>query len=160
MTVAIINDYVVDRRMKLFFDQEDFDLLEEQWGVKDEILVDLQGTSLFAGRTTWAELDALHYRILIATTMAKTFALIEEGREDAANAALESMTFLITALVRCIEERGECHVEMLRLVRVGEIDLVVEYQASLSMEEELPKAKAMSRTKSGGIEVVVDNSQR
>lgn len=157
MTVAIINDYVVDRRMKMFFDQEDFEILEEQWGVKDEILVDLQHTSLFFGRERWSELDPIHYRILIATTMAKTFALIEEGKEEQANGALESMTFLISGLVRCIEERGECHVEMIRLVRVGELDLVVEYQASLSMEEDLPKTKTVGKSRSG-IQVVVDNS--
>ncbi len=158
MTLAIINDYVVDRRMKLFFDDEDWDLLDDQWTIKDEILVDLQATSLFSGRTTWAELDPMHYRLLIASTMSKVFALLEEGKGDKANAALESMTFLISALVRCIQERGDCHVEMIRLVRVGEIDLVVEYEASLSMEEEAPRTKAIGKSKSGGIQVVVDNS--
>jgi hypothetical protein len=157
LTLAIINDYVVDRRMKLFFDQDDYDMLEEQWDVKDEILVDLQSTSLFAGRMTWAALDPMHYRLLIATTMSKTFAFIDEEKEAEANAAVESLTFLVSALIRCIEDRGDCHVEMIRLVRVGDLDLVVEYQASLSMEEDLPKARVHAKP-AKGIQVVVDNS--
>lgn len=157
MTLAIVNDYVVDRRLKLYFDQEDFDIVEEQWELEDELLMDLQGTVMFQGLTTWSALEPMHFKLLIATTMAKTFALIDEDKTEEANGAVESLSFLISALIRCIQERGNCHVEMIRLVRVGEIDLAVEYQAAIAMEEEMPRARKVGQS-TKGISVVVDNS--
>lgn len=153
MALAIINDYVVNRRLKLHLDQDDFAVADENWNVPDSLLVDLQHTKTFHGYNTWSSLEPQHYRFMIVTNIAKAFDAIADDLEEA-QVTIRSLSFLICCMVRCLELRADCHVEMIRFSRVGAMDLAVEFEAALSMEETL-------RTKiadSPGLSVVVDNS--
>jgi hypothetical protein len=157
MALAIINDYVVSRRMKLFLDEDDFAILNDNWETENELLVDLQHTQAFSGKTRWCDLAPFHYKFMIATNIAKAFQQIKDDEVIEANAVVRSLNFLICGLIRCIEERAECHIEMIRFARVGSMDVAVEFEAALAMEESI-KGGPVEVEKQPGLSVVVDNS--
>lgn len=156
MALAIINDYVVNRRMKLYLDEDDFQFLEDNWNNQDELLLELQHTQMFSGVTRWCDLSPHHYKFMIATNIAKAFQQIKDEEMTEANAVVRSLNFLICGLIRCIEARAECHIEMIRFARVGSLDVAVEFEAALAMEEEIKSGELLD--KQPGLSVVVDNS--
>lgn len=135
MTIAIINDYVLNRRIKLMLTEEDFEPADTNWDVTDSILAELQPNGFFNGFTTWASLEPFHYRVMLARNIAKLFADVVPGHAVPMQSDTAiSLTFLTCALVRCIEKRTGCHVELIRLVRLGPVELAVEFEAALAIE--------------------------
>ena len=158
MALAIINDYVTSRRMKLHLDPEDFKMVDDNWGSEDKLLIDLQKIDIFRNRTRWFDLEPMHYRLMIANNISRAFSEVE-GSLVSSETIVKSLSFLICALIRCIELRADCHIEMIRLVRVDEIDLAVEFQASLAMEEDIngPEEVTPATDDGPGLKIVVDN---
>lgn len=159
MTLAIINDYVLNRRLKLILDEDDFAIVDTNWSSPDELLAGLQHTETFKGRHCWADLEPFHYRIMIVQNIGKVLADVGVAEQlELTSIGMRSLSFLICALVRCLEHRAESHIEMIRLVRVGDIDMAVEYEAALSMETNLPPSEPEKAK--GPFAIVVDNTDR
>jgi hypothetical protein len=154
MTTVIINDYVIDRRVNIMLDANDFEIAERVLAVPepDELLMQLQHLETFQGRTHLSHLEPFHYRVMITMNLKKV-AAIRGVSIDLADPAVKSLVFLVACLILCLEKRADSHIELLKLNRVGELDVTVEFSALMSIEDKTPKKK-----KKGGITVVVDNT--
>lgn len=157
MVNVVINDYVNKKRVKLLFLPGDFDVVREQWYEISPTLSRLQSLELFEGRTRWCELTPTHFRLLVAKGLLSASFLEEEERLNDDNPVVSSLNFMICMMIFCIEEQGECQIELLRINRVGEMDLAVEYTAAMQMEPNVsPPKHAAKRNK---FSVAVDNTK-
>ncbi len=157
MVSVVINDYVVNKRVKLFFLPHDFELIQSKWEDTDATLERLQRIEFFKGRTRWCDLRPAHLRLMVAKNLLSASFLAEEDRVDDENPIVSSLNFLICTLVYCIEKTGDCHVESLKINRIGEMEVAVEYQAALEMEA--PMKAPAPKPKKDPFTVVVDNTK-
>lgn len=154
MTLVIINDYLKNRRMRLFYDKADFVLVDGVWENRDRLLVELQDTDAFRGRERWCDLAPYHFRMMVTKNLAQVAALGDGDTLDLDNPIVQSLNFLICGLIRCLEKASESQIETMKLVRVGDLDVSVEYQSVMLMD-----SKPAPRRKRGkDISVVVDNT--
>lgn len=153
---VIVNDYEGGVRMTMLFRPEEFNVIDEHWEQEDTLLRDLQFHRIFKGRTRWCDLSPTHFRIMIANNLSKVAELPAQQREDFSNPVMLSLNSLIAGLVRCIEKRGECMLETLRIHRVSDGEVAFDYSASLSMVVDFSPEE--DDDPSGGIRVIVDNT--
>lgn len=142
MTHVVINDYVMHQRVDLFFTREDFKAVEEVWNDEDRLLVDLQKTSYFEGRTRWSELDPFHFRMMLTKNFQRVASLPEAERGDSEHAYVKSLHFLICGLILALEKRSDSSIETMKFQRVGEYDLSVEFSSVMEMHVPTVKASA------------------
>ena len=158
MSLVVINDYVLNRRIKFYLDHDDFEILDENWTDTDMLLVRLQMTETFNGRSRWCDLEPFHYRIMAVKNIIKVFEAVGVGSEIRMDSdSMKSLKFILCGMIRCLEKRADMHIELLRLVRVGHLDMAVEFEAALTMEITPPKKKV---TKKGEFSIVVDNTDK
>ena len=152
--LVLINDYVVNRRVKFTLDPEDFEIIDLVWDTPHQLLLDLQQNDFFRGRTTWAELDPFHFKAMLIKKLAH---IADQETEvlDLESPPVKGLLFLLCGLTRSIEKRSESHLEMVRLVRVGPSDVSIEYQGVMSME-----APFKSKPKPEGLSIVIDNTDK
>lgn len=151
MTTVIVNDYVLNRRVNIVLDANDFAIADRLLASPepDELLLELQHLDTFKGRTRVADLEPWHLRVMVTMNLAK----VPPGESfDLGDPIVRSLLFLIATLIRCLERRADGHIEMLKLNRVGEHDLTIEFSGLLSMEDKKPKKRKR------GISLVVDNT--
>lgn len=158
MANVIINDYVTSKRVKLIFLAEDYEIVNDRWESKPEILGNLQEHEFFEGCFRWCDLSSAHFRVLIANHLDSVSYLAEEDRVDDENPLVSSLNFLICALVRCIEIAADCHIEFLKLNRVGEHEVAVEFYAAMQMEI-VPRRKRKKKKTDDPFAVVIDNTK-
>ncbi len=150
MTLVILLDHDDGHRVEVMLGPDDHDRLDASWHAGDRLLTELQNNEFFAGRSNWCDLDPWHFTQLIERNLAKMTALslIERGNPD--HAVMRSMTFLLTGLVRCIEERCQSIVELLRVTRVHASAVTFDYTATMNHA-------VMSPRRPVGFKVVVNN---
>lgn len=151
MTLVLINDYVMDKRIKLFFSHEDFAITDGEWESKDALLRDLQRHSVFEGRERWCDLEPFHYRLMITKSLEVTANMSDAERLGQDDLRLRSLNFLICCLIRCVEQKADSHIELLKIHRVEDLEVSFEYSAVMSME--MPRSKPKK-----GFSVIVDNT--
>ena len=157
MASILINDFVTNKRVKLFFLPDDFELVDEQWDREDRLLVHLQSMEFFKGRTRWGDLETPHFRLLIAKNLQHAATLTEEERMNDEHPVVSSLNFLICALMRSIEKRNDCHVELMRINRISDLDIAIEFTGALSMEVVSPPSSPQKKI--DPFSVVVDNTK-
>lgn len=131
MTGVVINDYVINKRITLFFIPEDYALVDHNWQSTDPVLLNLQHIALFSGRTRWCDLEITHFRLLVAKNLQNAAMLATDDRMDDDNPIVSSLNYLICCLIRCIEIAGVCSLESMRINRLGDIEITIEYTASV-----------------------------
>lgn len=151
MTLVVLLDHEDGHRAEITLGQDDHEELDAVWTKPDRLLVELQSNEFFAGRSRWCDLDPWHYTQLIERNMAKLTALSLLDRGDPRNPVVHSMTGLLTGLVRCLEERCQCIVELLRVTRVHATAVTFDYTATMNHA-------VMSPRRPVGFKVVVDNA--
>jgi hypothetical protein len=161
MSSVIINDYVENKRIKLFFLPDDFAMIDERWGDEDPVLQSLQTFDFFLGRSRWRDLEPAHFRLLVAKNLQNAAFLAEEDRLDDDNPVVSSLNFLICAFIRCIENTIDGHVELIRLNRVGDLEVAVEFTAALRMEAATikPQPPLPPKKDTDPFSIVVDNTK-
>ena len=155
MTHVVINDYTLHQRTDLFFTREDFEEVENHWYDEDELLVGLQNNVYFTNRKRWSDLEPFHYRIMVTKILQQVGDLADEERGDVDNPTVKSLHFLLCGLIISLEKRSDSSIEFLKVLRVGEYDVSIEFQSVMQMV--LPPIKSQQST-INGITVVVDNS--
>lgn len=157
-TSCFITDYTTNRRSSLFFKQADFATVEHSWEKQDALLLDLSDTiELFADRTTWASLEAIHWQILIATNLREVTRLPIDEQEDPTNPTVFSLHCMIMGLIICLEERcGYASIDTMKITRVADLDC--HYDIGMTMvtvraPEETEKPKP-------AFSVIVDNTDK
>jgi hypothetical protein len=156
MTYVIINDFIDNKRTKLLYLDEDFDLPAQVWDKSDQLLQDLQYLETFSGRLRWRDLDPIHYRDMIAKNLQYVATMPDDERLDEEHPVVSSLNFLICALIYCLEKRTDSHLEWMKINRVGDVEVSIEFHAEMQLETIYPgKKKADTPT---GFSVVVDNT--
>ncbi len=156
MTLVIINDFVTDKRVTMLYLSDDFEPVITHWRSQDTLLRDLQYLSSFAGRTRWCDLEPVHFREMIAKNLQYIGKLPEAERLDEENPVVSSLNFLICTLIYCWEKRTDSQVDMVKINRVGDTDVSIEFSAEMKMDvSPLEKMKADTHS---GISVIVDNT--
>lgn len=152
MTTVVINDLAADQRHVILFHRpHDFQRADALWENEDEILRGLQHTDFFIGRKRWCDLDPQHFRFLIMTNLSKVAALPVEEQDDPQNKTMTGLTFLLTALIKCLERRTQSTLEFMRLNRLADHEVLYDFSASvnLHLDDKTPPRK--------GLRVIVDN---
>lgn len=155
MLTVVINDFVGSKRIKLSFDAEDFEVAASAWDKSDALFEQLQMHPMYAGRYLWRDLEPLHYREMIAQNLQYVSTLSDDVRVDDDHPVVSSLNFLIVMLAYSIEQRLGANIELLKLSRVGEYDVAVEFTAELQMDIAPPSKRGDTPS---GITVVVDNT--
>lgn len=152
MTTVIINDFETDRRMEILFNYpQDFEQIDTHWEKEDKLLVDMQGNDFFKGHSRWCDLNPTHYRFLLAATLNKVSMLSDEQQGDSLNQTMATLTFVITGFIKCMEERTESSLELMRINRIGENEILYDYSGSVNMHLDTSRRKK-------GLRVIVDNT--
>lgn len=154
-TQVIVNDFPSGRRMIILLDPEEFMRVDANWEDTDRILQEVQHIPFFTGKTRWCDLDPGHFRLMIASNLAKIAeAPDEEKTED--NMLISGLHFLLASLVACLQKRAECHIELLRVNRIADGEVTFDFSGCLTMATDLPKRRQTSPGK--GLRVIVDNT--
>lgn len=152
MTTIIINDFVTDRRMEILFNHpQDFEQIDQYWEKEDKLLLEMQGNEFFKGHTRWCELNPTHFRFLLMATLNKVAVLTDEQQADSADQTMASLTFVITGFIKCMEDRTESTLELMRINRLDENEVLYDYTGSVNMHLETSRRKK-------GLRVIVDNT--
>lgn len=130
--LVVIKDFVENRRMTLYFAEEDFASVEKSWNSEDQVLAHLQTHPMFASRRCWGDLDVHHYRLMITKSLSMLAALDETDRLDANHPVVRSNSFLLCAMAICLSKKSDAIIETIHINRVAEIDVSFEYTACLN----------------------------
>lgn len=157
-TSVIINDFVLRRRASLLFNETNFQTVVNAWDKEDQMLLDLQSVSLFTGLTKWNQLDPLHFRLLITNTFNNRDKAIADMAKhfDDTEPLVATLYFLIMALVYCIQRRAHGAVDTLKIMRVSELDVTLEFTLTMMPEEKKKKPAPVKP----GLQVIVDNTDK
>lgn len=153
MTVSIIiTDFEIDKRIYINLEQEDFDFIKKVWNTEDKLLVELQDSPIFENKTKWSDLSPMHYRLMILKNLSLMVALTNEERMDFLNPTIKSLRFLLSALVYSLEMKSESLVELMRITRINDMQVIFDYSANINIcfEKQIPNNK---------LRVVVDNDK-
>jgi hypothetical protein len=151
MTLTVINDFVSDRRTEITFNHpQDFVRAEAQWEMEDPLLTKLQNTDAFRGMTRWCDLNPVHYRFLLSSILDKVSKLSDEDQSDPMNEAMVNLTFCLTLMIKCLEDRSESVIELMHINRLGDKEVLYDFTATVNMQIDLRPKR--------GFKVIVDNT--
>jgi hypothetical protein len=77
---------------------------------------------------------------------------------DLSDPIVKSLVLLISILIRCLEKRCDADIELLKLNRVGALDVCVEFSAMMSMDEPPKFKKSKTKDSKKKMTVIVDNT--
>ena len=156
-TACLIDDYVINKRSSLLFNENQFKVVIDQWHNSDPLLNELQSWDVFKGKDTWNKLDPLHFRMLISTVFSARDKKIEA--DDLFNDSLplvQSLYFLLMGLAYCLQLRTGAAVDNMRVMRVNANDVSFEFNISIIAEKK--PIIALPAPPKTGLKVVVDNT--
>lgn len=146
---VVIHDFEVGRRMLYVLDDEDFAIQQALWHQSDALLTTLQNHSFFAGHACWCDLEIKHFHVMIVNILKMLSSLDDETRGDQANPLVRRLAFVLCCLISVIQERTGSIIELLRVNRVMNNDVIYDYNATLDVTiEPMPGT---------GLKVVIDN---
>jgi hypothetical protein len=155
MTTVVVDDMVSDRITTFAVNDENRAFVKKHWDQSDKILAGLQQLSLFENRSRWCDLEPLHFRVLLVQNLDLYARLSETEVENPENATVKSLTFLLTALIYCVEQRSMMDVRFLTVTRINALDVAYEVSARFEAEMGFPgPRKAAPR-----LTVIVDNTK-
>lgn len=155
-TACIINDFIQNRRMFLLFSEAEFQRIDAVWNNSDRLLADLQSNELFQGRTRWCDLEPFHFGCIIMKNLTYAAELKLDEQNDERNSVVRSLHFLLMALVRAIECKAHCSVEILHVNRIAETEVAFNYSAAINMAIELNRNGKDNQK----LRIIVDNTNR
>lgn len=141
--LVVVNDYVRNKRMSLYYSEDDLQMAMKSWEAEDQVLVHLQAHPMFAGRRRWCDLEPHHYRLMVTKSISMVGELSDEERLDHTNPVVLSNNFLLCALAICLNKRMDGMIEVLRLSRISDIDVSFEYSAILN--QDIPDSASPSK---------------
>ena len=139
MNIVIINDFTNNSRSTIILKDDNLKKAEVAWAKEDKILLELQETSFFAGRKRWCDLTPTHFRLMIAHNITISNKLSDVEKLNTNNTIIQSLHFLISALIICLQIRAECLIELMRIDRINENDVTYDFSASLYTTQIKPK---------------------
>jgi hypothetical protein len=145
-TTVIINDFSLDRRTAIMFNHpQDFVQIEANWEREDKLLRDLGGTEAFQGKTRWCDLTPSHFRFLIMAALTKVADIPETESTQPGNQEMATLTFLLTGFIKCLEDRTESTIDLMRINRLSEDEILYDYAGSINMHFDSFRSKKKLR---------------
>lgn len=151
MIPVYITDYESGRQDAVILGPDEFHRLEESWFSRDKLLVDLQHTHAFHSRERWCDLEPPHWRFLIGNILDRVAKLSDEDRLDSTNPTVDSLGLLLGGLIISIQQRADCRMQMMDIVRNPGTEVVFRYNMVTNSQIEIPKKP--------GLKVIVDNTK-
>lgn len=137
MAFLAINDFINGRRLEVFITSENREGVDLVWKNQDDVLIDLlidlQDTEYFNGLTRWCELTPMHFKRMIDQNL---LYMTEKNEIDLDDIYGQTLIFLVTGLIRCLEERGDCTIELVRIDRVIKDEIVISFSALMAFDDD------------------------
>jgi hypothetical protein len=156
-TACFIDDYVINKRSSLLFNESQFKVVIDQWKNTDPLLGELQSWDVFKGKDTWEKLDPIHFKMLISTVFSARDKKVEST--DLFNDALpliQSLYFLLMGLAYCIQLRTGAAVDNMRVMRIDANEVSFEFNISIIADKK--PITALPAPPKFNLKVVVDNT--
>jgi hypothetical protein len=154
LTTVLVDDLVKNERYNVTLGTAEIEKVEINWDRPDILLEGLSSTTtLFSGRSTWAELRPLHYKILILRNFIHLDALTLSEKRDTKHPAIQSLYFLIAAFIKSLSQHADTNLLFLKLTRLTVDRISFDYNATLLLELE------NTDPLDNGLKIVVDNTK-
>jgi hypothetical protein len=144
---VIINDFQIGQRILYVLDETDFRTQKAHWHETDETLSALQNNSLFVGRLRWSDLGVEHLHVLIVNMLKMLSGMDDTVRENKESEPVMRLAFLLCGMISLLQQRSQSMIELFRVNRVSEEDVVYDYCATLDL----------SRCAPHELKIVIDN---
>jgi hypothetical protein len=141
LTLILIDNYVSNERYRVIFSGEQNDLIIRTWNMPDEVLIRLQDTKFFQGKTTWSDLTPSNFQFLIIENMNKLDDLAVSDRINLENDVVRSLYFLIGAMIYSIELVTESQIDMFNIQRISTEKANFSYYSTFLYDLELTPRK-------------------
>jgi hypothetical protein len=145
---VIISDHVINRRMTLSLDAGDFALQAAQWQKTDALLSAFCDHPFFAGCDHWDDLTLTHFHVLIINMLKICADHHDTEANNRAHPIVLRLNFLLCSLIDFLQQRSGSIIDLLRVNRVGNNEVLYDYSARLNV--------IFAPTKTG-LRVVIDN---
>jgi hypothetical protein len=149
MTQVIISDYIVQRRMVLILDADDFAAHAKRWHQTDALLSAFKDHPFFGGCEQWSDLKVTHFHALIINMLKIWSSQPDMDEVKPSHATVQRLNFLICSLINLLQQSTGSIIDLLRINRVGRDDVLYDYCARLDVVFSPPKT---------GLRVVIDNA--
>lgn len=149
---AIINDFEIGRRIIYVMDDSDFNSFYLNRDDGDDLLDALQHHDLFRGKQKWADLDIKHFHVMIVNMLKIIGGMNDDVRADKESAPVKRLVFFLCALITLVQEKTGSKIELFRINRVSDTDIVYDYSATLEVLIERPAPPS-------GLKIIVDNEE-
>ena len=157
-TSCIIDDYVLKRRSSLLFNETQFKQVTDKWKDPDILLGELQHFESFRGKISWDQLDPIHFRMLIATTLtARDNKLDPKDFFNEKIPLVQSLYFLLMGLVHCLHSRTGIAVDTIRVMRITDTEVSFEFTLTMIAEK---RPAVLPAPPKPGLSIVVDNTPK
>jgi hypothetical protein len=154
LTAVVVDDLVTNQRYNVTLSDAETEKVEKNWNRPDVLLDGLSSTTaLFSGRSTWADLRPLHFKILILRNFCHLDELTLEEKQNAKHPAIQSLYFLIAALIKSLVQHADTSLLFLKLTRLAPDRISFDYNATVLLELE------GSEPLDSGLKIVVDNTK-
>lgn len=152
MITTIIDDLRTDRRYFFIFGEDDFKELEDAWTKVDQGLLQLHDNPLFKGLKRWCDLAPVHFKSMILNNLSAFLSLPPPFQTEMSHPLTKSLNLVIMGMIKCLEERTDSNLEMVKLKVINNGEMIVEYSAILT-------ADIRSHISSNNfLKIIVDNS--
>jgi hypothetical protein len=148
----VVDDFLTGRSWHSHLGDDAFVQVDANWDKGDQLLVELSRTRFFADCDTWSKLRPIHFKAMILRNFQHADQLSEEEFVEDHPTVL-SLRFLIAGLVRCLRERADADVDMLKIRRVNKDTVNFDLVSSLNLE-------LTDRAPPTGLQLVVDNTKK
>ena len=157
-TSCIIDDYVLNRRSSLLFNDNQIKTVQDRWKDPDILLGELQHFDAFRGKISWDQLEPLHFRMLISTTMtARDSKLDPKDYFNDKVPLVQSLYLLLMGLVYCLHSRTGIAVDTIRVMRINDSNVSFEFTLTMIADR---RPEALPAPPKPGLSVVVDNTPK
>ena len=113
---------------------QDFQIQQNQMTDTDELLTSVQNHDLFAGKTRWCDLEIKHFHIMIVNILRMLGKTDDTVRANDANPLVVRLTFFLCAFIKLLQENSGSSIDLLRVNRVSDDDVVYDYTATLDVK--------------------------
>lgn len=156
-TSVLIDDYVINKRSSLLFNENQFKSVVDRWKNTDPLLIELQNWEAFKGKDTWDKLDPAHFKMLILTVFSARDNKVKSAEYfDETNPLIHSLYFLLMGLAYCIQLRTGAAMDQMRVMRINVNELSFEF--NISMISDRKQILALPSPPKSGLKIVVDNT--
>ena len=157
-TSVYVDDFFLKARWHLLIDEEEMRVIDDRWDKPESLIIGLSNGKgsgpFFKNCRVWSDLRPIQLKFLLTRNFVLMDMLTEEERLDDSHPTVDSFNFLIAALIKCLEVRGDCVVESLKIQRLDKDTLNFDFRGTLLLElGDIPPPKEMK------LSVVVDNTK-